>query len=160
MAIELNEQCRRTIINREEEIIEQWKQLHKLKERFATVFGEDDDDLARRRAREIEIDGALTAIPHEHRLAVARQLLLILNEHGILNGEIDDGEVHWRLVAKRLGVPYLELHPVVYAEVYGPEFVRGDLDEWLAWAREHAPERLAPPVVVAKPAAATKRKAK
>lgn len=149
----MDKAVRDKIIADGDEIIEKWERYHALKRRFEVVFGEDDDDAARRVAREIEIDGDLTAIPAQHRLAVTRQLLLALWQHDILDMQVDSIETHWRVIAQRLGLPYLEVHAAVSLYLC-PEFTRADLEDWLGWMAEHAPERFAETVERARKAVA------
>ena len=120
-----------------------WEQVCALEKRFSQVFGEQEDERAAREAREIEMDGDLAAIPVAHRRAVARQLIIALDQHGFIDHSVDDAQDHWRVIAVRLGLPYLEVFHAVEAATWRGDTTRNDLDEWLAWAREHAPERLA-----------------
>lgn len=133
------------LIERAAEIQARADRARALQRRFAAVFEETDTERAHRLAQEVAIDGDLGDIPAAHRLAVARQLILILDEHGLIAYDRDDAEEHWRVVAKRLGLPYLEVMHAVLAGRLRTEAVRSDVDEWLEWAREHAPERLQVP---------------
>lgn len=128
-----------------DEIQEKWDHTQRLQQRFVKLLEETNDERAQRLAREIAIDGDLAAIPAAHRLAVARQLIIALEEHDLIDFERDDAEAHWRVVARRLGLPYLEVFHAYWADRYRGDLTRTDLDEWLEWAREHAPERLQGP---------------
>ncbi len=127
---------------RAKEVDERYAQNCAFKERFRAIFTETDDERARRLAREIAMDGDLAAIPAAHRLVVARQLIIALYEAGFIDYEMDEADEQWRVVAARLGLPYLEVFHAVRADLGHGDNTRSDIDEWLAWAREHAPERL------------------
>jgi hypothetical protein len=127
---------------REQKIERYWQQACELQQRFGEIFGETNTERAQKLAREIELDGDLATIPVAHRLAVARQLIIALHQHGLIEYDVDDDMEHWRVVGARLGLPFLEVIHAVFAYRYRGDTTRSDLDEWLAWAREHAPERL------------------
>ena len=113
-----------------------------LEARFRRLFGESDAMYDARRQRELAIDGELAAIPATHRLAIARQMLLALDEHGLIDHDRNDMDTHFRALAVRLGVPFVELWLSSSASAVNPETRRDDLDDWVEWCREHAPERL------------------
>ena len=119
--------------------IEQWRHLER---RFEVLFGDSSAAADARRAREVMIDGDLAAIAATYRLAVVRQLFIILAEHRLIDYDADDPDVHLRAVAARVGLPYLELLQAFKAIIHNPETTRDDLDDWRRWCAEHAPERL------------------
>ena len=127
---------------RAEGVEQRYQQIIAFKKRFGEIFSKTDDERAQRLAREIAIDGDLTTIPAAHRLTVARQLIIALYQAGFIDYELDEAEEQWRTIAARLGVPYLEVFHAIRADLGRGDATRSDIDEWLAWAREHAPERL------------------
>jgi hypothetical protein len=118
------------------------ERLSKLEQTFAAIWGSDAAFDARW-AREQFIDGDLAAIPTAHRLVIVRQLFIILSEHDLLHYSLDDADAHLRGVAARVGLPYLEVLHAWQASVSGPDVTRDDVDDWLQWCRENAPDRLA-----------------
>ena len=119
--------------------IDEWTRLE---ERFAALWGISSAAADMRHAREVMMDGDLVAIPAAHRLAVVRQLFIVLGEHGLIDHDVDESDAHLRAVAARMGLPYLELLQAFKAEIINPETTRDDLDDWHRWCAENMPQRL------------------
>ncbi len=122
-----------------------------LDRRFERLFGESEAGASARQQRELMMDPTLAEIAPANRLAVARQVMLVLWEHGLMN-EDAERDVSLRAVSVRLGVPYLELYLADNAHMINPATRRDDLVDWTEWCQEHAPERLAPVTLGTPPA--------
>lgn len=115
----------------------------RIRRRFEAFFTDSDAIYDARYAREEFLDADLANIPPRHRLIVARQTVIALREHGLYDRDADDQETHLRAIAARLGVPSVELVIAQQMGCSNPDAHRLDLDDWVEWCREHAPERLA-----------------
>ena len=76
------------------------------------------------------------------RAVVARRTLAAMFDEGLVDPCADYFYDLMRNVAEAVGAPYVELYLAFRAPMAEPEVTRHDLAEWVAWCREHAPERL------------------
>lgn len=100
------------------------------------------EEADRRWDRERAMDGELRDIPAKHRLTIVRQLLIALDGQDLLCQDRDGFHDRLRAIAERVGVPFVEMLFAEQAGLQGPDATRADVDDWLEWCREHAPERL------------------
>lgn len=110
-------------------------------EAFDRECDADQADAERRAASEAALDD-LSGAPSALVAKVARRVLAALRQYELVNLCSDHFEDGLRETAEVLKVPYIELTIAAHTDMHNPEIVRTDLDEWVAWCQEHAPERL------------------
>ncbi|MGH7789171.1 MAG: hypothetical protein ACRERC_20040 [Candidatus Binatia bacterium] len=109
-----------------------------LENRFGALFGESSAGAEARVQRELVMDGDLRETPAVHRLTMARQLVLGLDDFELIDRDATSLAVGLRAIAAQIGVPYLELSMAERSCIQNPDTTRSDLADWVGWCREHA----------------------
>ncbi|MEO8602477.1 MAG: hypothetical protein ABI629_07880 [bacterium] len=102
---------------------------------------EKKNEQTERWEQEVARDTQPELTPGQH-LAVVRRVVLVLERYGLINREVEDFFEYLCGAAGELGVPFLELYLAVEADMGSPQVERENLEQWIAWCQEHAPERL------------------